>query len=71
MIRVIDARILRREEFVLSGGLVFETVVAEFVTEPGLLGGKPQVVEIAEPGALADLAKGMNVAVAKSRPVLE
>ena len=71
VIRVIDARLLRREELVLARRLVFEAVVAELVAEPGLLRGKPQVVEIAEPGALADLAKGMNVTVAEPRPVLE
>src|SRR4029077_8873990 len=71
VIGVVDPRFRRGEELVLARGLVFEAIVAELVAESRRRRREPQVMEIAEPGALAQDTKGMNVTVAEPRPVFE
>jgi hypothetical protein len=57
VIGVIDLRLRGGEELVLPRRLVFEAVVAELVAEARCLRREPHVMEIAEPGALANCAE--------------
>jgi hypothetical protein len=53
------------------GRLQLEAVVAEVAAEALLAGLHPEVMEAAHPGGFADLAEGVDVAVADLAPVLE
>src|SRR5690606_15712197 len=53
------------------GRLVLETVLAELAAEPQGFRHQPHVVKAAHPRGPADVAEGVDVAIAEARPILE
>ena len=71
MIGVIDVGLFGRVESPGLGGLKFVAIGIQFIPDAALLRIHPDIVELPHPVRLADLAEGVDVAVALAAPILE